>query len=276
MYIYKITNLLDGMIYIGKCEKPINKSQSYFGSGLKITKAIKKHGKENFEKEILYECSSVDELNEKECEFIQQYNSTDRNVGYNIAKGGQGGDLKSNHPEKQRIILNCSGTANHFFGKHHTEETKRRISEKKKGIKQDQETIQKRTATIKKQYENGERIINITDEMRKAASERMRSNNPGARPENIEKTKSRMIDNNPAKRPDVRKKLSDGKKGENNPNSIEWKISNNVTGEEYIIIGSIEEFCKSIDVSPYILWNIAAGKRKEKYYKGWTCERKKK
>jgi hypothetical protein len=39
-YIYKITNHLNGKIYIGKSSKSIESSSNYFGSGIEITRAI--------------------------------------------------------------------------------------------------------------------------------------------------------------------------------------------------------------------------------------------
>ena len=89
-YVYKTTNLLNGKIYIGKSKyRPYY--ESYYGSGLIIEAAIKKYGKENFKKEILEEFETEEEAFMAEASYIQQYNSTNSEIGYNIDKGGPGG-----------------------------------------------------------------------------------------------------------------------------------------------------------------------------------------
>lgn len=90
MFIYKTTNIINGKIYIGQTSK---NNQDYLGSGPIILKAIKKYGKENFKKEILEGCNSKEQTNLKEIYWIKFYNSTNRNVGYNISIGGNGGNL---------------------------------------------------------------------------------------------------------------------------------------------------------------------------------------
>ena len=77
MNIYKITNLVNGKIYIGKDTKD---RKDYYGSGIVIKQAIKKYGKENFKKEILEKCSEYETLNEKEKYWINFYKSTDKNI----------------------------------------------------------------------------------------------------------------------------------------------------------------------------------------------------
>lgn len=87
MYIYKTTCLVNNKIYIGQHKHPFEKSSKYIGSGTVFEKAVKKHGKHNFVKELLRECSSQRELDLFEMLYIKKYRSTDINVGYNLLLG---------------------------------------------------------------------------------------------------------------------------------------------------------------------------------------------
>ncbi len=100
MEIYKITNTKNGKIYIGK---DTTSNPSYFGSGKLIKRAINKYGIEFFLKEIIDKTDNYDILSEKEKYWINFYNSTDRDVGYNISKGGDGGDTLTNNPNIEII-----------------------------------------------------------------------------------------------------------------------------------------------------------------------------
>jgi len=88
MYIYKTTNNINGLIYIGQCIKSVESSQFYFGSGKMIKLAIKEYGIENFKKEIIETCKNNEELNKAEIYWIEYFNSRNPNIGYNITKGG--------------------------------------------------------------------------------------------------------------------------------------------------------------------------------------------
>lgn len=89
--IYKITNKLNNKFYIGKHQtKDLN--DEYLGSGVLIRRAIKKYGKENFEKEILFVFDNEAEMNAKEKELVT-INSLNMNESYNIAPGGIGGNI---------------------------------------------------------------------------------------------------------------------------------------------------------------------------------------
>lgn len=105
--IYKITNILNNKIYIGK-HQTTNINDSYFGSGIALIKAIRKYGKENFTKEILFVFDNEYDMNQKEKELITE-DFIKRNDTYNIGLGGEGGP--------------------HFLGKTHSEKTKQHISE---------------------------------------------------------------------------------------------------------------------------------------------------
>lgn len=100
MEIYKITNLINHKIYIGK---DTTSDPNYFGSGLLIKRAFEKYGKENFIKEVIDITGDYDELSKKEIYWISKYKSTDKKIGYNIAPGGEGGDTLSNHPDLDLI-----------------------------------------------------------------------------------------------------------------------------------------------------------------------------
>ncbi len=99
--IYKITNTVNGKIYIGKHQTK-NTDDSYFGSGIALKKAICKHGRENFKKEVLFVFKTENEMNEKEKEIITE-EFVARKDTYNIGIGGEGGA--------------------HFKGKKHSKDT---------------------------------------------------------------------------------------------------------------------------------------------------------
>ena len=100
MQIYKITNLVNNKIYIGK---DTVSDKNYYGSGVLIKRAIEKYGIKNLKKEIIEECVSNDELCLKEKYWIEHFNSTNLKIGYNISRGGDGGDTLSNNPNLEII-----------------------------------------------------------------------------------------------------------------------------------------------------------------------------
>ena len=87
--VYKTTNLVNGKIYIGKHETD-NLDDGYLGSGNLLGRAIEKYGRENFKREIMFECSSKEEMNAREAEFVNE-EFLKRDDVYNIKLGGQGG-----------------------------------------------------------------------------------------------------------------------------------------------------------------------------------------
>lgn len=94
-YIYKIINKLNNKIYIGKHKVPKNGESfyRYMGKGIAIREAIKKYGKENFEKEILENIEDDEKqliVDEREKFWIKELNSISP-YGYNLSPGGEGG-----------------------------------------------------------------------------------------------------------------------------------------------------------------------------------------
>lgn len=147
MIIYKTTNLANGKFYIGKDTKNKN---SYLGSGKILKKAIKKHGKENFKKEILEVCKNNDELCEREIYWINFYNSTDNKIGYNLSKGGKGGILGYKMSKKTKNKLSIA-LKNRILSKEHKDGISKALKNKPKS-----DIHKKRVSDgVKKIYKNG-------------------------------------------------------------------------------------------------------------------------
>ncbi len=121
MIIYKTTNLINNKIYIGQTD---GKNKSYKGGGKLLKKAFIKYGKENFKFETIVEGNFNNILTDSlEIHYIKLYNSTNRNIGYNIEVGGKG------HKNETKIKIGQS-----IKGIKRSEETKKRMSISRKGI----------------------------------------------------------------------------------------------------------------------------------------------
>jgi hypothetical protein len=94
MQIYKITNMVNGKIYIGKNS---TSRSDYMGSGVILNEAKLKYGIKNFRKDIVEDnIEDVKTLNDREIYWINYYNSQDRSIGYNRTEGGDGNNGKWN------------------------------------------------------------------------------------------------------------------------------------------------------------------------------------
>ena len=88
MYIYKITNKVNGKVYIGQSIRPIEQRfQRHINDAVNnildthFARAIRKYGKENFYIELVETCDNQTELNLREQYWIRKYDSI--NNGYN-------------------------------------------------------------------------------------------------------------------------------------------------------------------------------------------------
>lgn len=105
--VYKTTNLINGKWYIGK-HSTYNLNDGYLGSSQHLKSAIKKYGKENFQREIICFCNSEEEAYAKEAELVTMEVVNDPN-SYNKMPGGEGGqkrftdeEIKEHHRENFR------------------------------------------------------------------------------------------------------------------------------------------------------------------------------
>ena len=92
-----------------------------------FTSAINKYGWDNIQHIILYKELLKEEAENKEKELIEKYNTTDREYGYNIEKGGC---LNKEVSQETREKLRQN-----MLGKKHSDKTKQRMSEAHKGDK---------------------------------------------------------------------------------------------------------------------------------------------
>ena len=94
--IYKITNLLNNKVYIGKTCRSLevrwreHRSRANQGCGYYLHNAIRKYGEENFTIEMIEQTNSEKEINELEQKWINFYSSNLREKGYNLTNGGDG------------------------------------------------------------------------------------------------------------------------------------------------------------------------------------------
>lgn len=108
-FIYKITNNVNGKVYIGQTIQTI-KERFYQHCATKcsdsvlnmaIHRAIKKYGKSNFTMEVIEEVDK-DSLNDREKFWIEYYNSY--NNGYNSTRGGQDSSTHCKELDTESII----------------------------------------------------------------------------------------------------------------------------------------------------------------------------
>ena len=146
--VYKTTNLINLKIYIGSDTKNNgNGDPEYLGSGLLLKKSIEKYGKENFRKEVIDKCYTMEELKTSETKNIKLHDSNNRKIGYNISSGYWGGDTLTNHPDIAKIREKISVK---------TLENSYKISKSKKELylnESDEDKI-KRKESIKKSMSN--------------------------------------------------------------------------------------------------------------------------
>lgn len=97
--IYKVTNKINGKVYIGQSVDIGRRWRQHMTAedDIYFHKAIQKYGVENFEWEVIEKCKKS-ELDERESYWIEYYDSF--NNGYNCTKGGDGMRAGVNAGEK--------------------------------------------------------------------------------------------------------------------------------------------------------------------------------
>ena len=95
--IYKVTNKINGKVYIGQSVDIGRRWRQHMTAedDIYFHKAIQKYGVDNFIWEVIEKCKKS-ELDERESYWIEYYDSF--NKGYNCTKGGDGVGIGEDHP----------------------------------------------------------------------------------------------------------------------------------------------------------------------------------
>lgn len=143
--IYLTTNIVNNKIYVG-VHSTNNLNDGYLGSGKALKHSIRKYGKENFKRTILYYCLSEEESLQWESIIVDENFLSRKNV-YNIKYGGGNKvphteeiklkmSLKQKgriFPEERKILYSIRMKNNNpFKDKTHSEETKQILATKSK------------------------------------------------------------------------------------------------------------------------------------------------
>lgn len=201
-YIYKITNLINGKIYVGRTGSSVlsrfgaHKRRARFGDSTHLYRAIRKYGEENFTVEEICVCFDAEATVLAEMELIAAYQANNREIGYNMSDGGDGGEFgrvltdetkekirqASLKVGKERAVKMVQskierGTTGKGVAKH-SEEHKNKISELMSGREISDETKVKMSKVRKGKKCD---FLEWSDERKEEFSKRQRKNPNGAK-----------------------------------------------------------------------------------------------
>lgn len=177
--VYRITNVINNKIYIG-VHKTDNLDDGYMGSGKVIKNAIKKHGIQNFNKEVLFDYPAYYMALEKEKELVDDTFLKREDV-YNLRRGGDGGF--------------------DFINKNLLQNTTRNTQKRK-------ERLPKMKKSFRNLYNNSEGFRKILSENGKKGSEKVLEKYPEGTFKGRKHT------------PETRKKISDSKRGKQTTSTL--------------------------------------------------------
>lgn len=114
--IYLAKNLVNSKVYVGQTWKTLKNRRGHHHRSkdcMLFSRAIHKYGRGAFVWSVLDRADNQEELDQLEVKYILQYNSTNRDFGYNIKEGGLGG----RHSEKTRLKISRSKGVKDIYAK---------------------------------------------------------------------------------------------------------------------------------------------------------------
>lgn len=213
--VYVHINKINNKMYVGQtCQNPKNRWRN--GDGYKgctlFYNAIQKYGWDNFEHIVVLSNLSLEDANYFEEILIKKLDTTNKDKGYNLRSGGENSRIsdetkrKMSKSQKGKIMSiesrlkmkehhwDCSGENNpnygkrgvdsHHYGKHLSDETRKKISDANKDKYVSEETRQKISKANKgrKSHRLGKHLSEEHKKnLRKSHTGMSGANNPSAR-----------------------------------------------------------------------------------------------
>lgn len=182
--IYRITNIQNGMTYIGKtgmnfgdrwdCHKAQLNGGYHHNSSLQSD--WNKYGADNFEFEILETVEDEARLNDLEIKYIAMYR--EKGLCYNISDGGDTSNLGKHLSEETKRKIGEKNRIN-MTGKKHSDETRKKMSQSQKArFEKWTDEDRKRWGEMTSKCASG---YHLSDSVRKEMSERQKTKPNGAR-----------------------------------------------------------------------------------------------
>ena len=160
VYVYRAENQINGKSYIGLSRDFLTRQKRHESaarndSPCHFHRAIRLYGWESFEWSILECCSSEESASESEQLWIRRFDSYHN--GYNMTTGGEGGWSKITRDEtKHKLsLINAGKTYEEIHGQQKATEIRKRMSEKRKGMKFSAEHRQKMSEANIKRWKTG-------------------------------------------------------------------------------------------------------------------------
>lgn len=239
-YIGQTTDIRDRFYRYKRLDKKVKEQR-------KLYNALLKYGPENFIYKIIWVCKSIDEMNKIETNFIKIYNSVDD--GYNLQFGGGN--------------RTCS------------EETKKLLSEQRKGIPRSEEVKKKISASL-----TGRKV---SDEIKRKQSIRMSgSMNPMFGKKFSQESKDKMRQAQLGERShmwgktlkeEVKSQIRDKINLRLKNKKWEWLYILKSPDNQVIYVKNLKYFCENSNYNLHYghLFSVATGK--EVHHKKWTANR---
>lgn len=130
-------------------------------------RALQKHGKGNFKTEILEWCQSREELNEREKFWISEFDAVNSPMFYNIAHGGEGMSSED-----------VMGEKNPFYGKHHSEDSLKKMHRSHRSTPKSEETKRKMSEAQRGEKGNMYHKVHSGETKRKMSEAQCGEKNP--------------------------------------------------------------------------------------------------